>query len=228
MSLILNIETATTVCSVSLSDSGKVLAHRELDAGYTHAENLHLFIRQLLDEQQCDVKQLAAIAISRGPGSYTGLRIGSSAAKGLCFALNIPLISIDTLQVLSAQAVDTTKEDALYCAMIDARRMEVYTAMYNRKLEKQNAIEALVIDENSISRFSDLGKIYFFGDGMPKCKELLSQIRQAYFLEAITPSSKFMAQLAQHKFESNDFENTAYFEPFYLKNFVAGQPKSKI
>ncbi len=226
MSLILNIETATTVCSVALSDNETILAFKELNNGYTHAENLHVFINDVMKESSSDLSQLSAIAVSKGPGSYTGLRIGVSAAKGLAYALNIPLIAVDTLQVITNAVLNKTNSIAnaedhsiCFCPMIDARRMEVYTAVYDSHLNTLQKVNALIVDDTSIQQFSSYSKIYFFGDGMPKCKDLLQKLPNANFIEGVFPSAKFMCNLSYKKFTENKFENTAYFEPYYLKEF---------
>jgi tRNA threonylcarbamoyladenosine biosynthesis protein TsaB len=219
---ILCIETSTTVCSVCVTADDKVLAHKEINNGFSHAENLHLFIEDVLKEAQLSIKQINAIAVSKGPGSYTGLRIGVSAAKGLCYALQIPLISIDTLQSMAYEVNSKFKiqnSEILYCPMLDARRMEVYCAVYDKNLEAVLAVNALVLDEKSIEVFNLTKPIYFFGDGMPKAKELLQNIKNAFFIEKIFPSAESMATLAFTKFSQKQFEDVAYFEPFYLKEF---------
>ncbi|MBL7932414.1 MAG: tRNA (adenosine(37)-N6)-threonylcarbamoyltransferase complex dimerization subunit type 1 TsaB [Bacteroidia bacterium] len=226
MAYILHIETATTVCSVALSQNEKTLFVKELDEGFTHAENLHLFIQEALSKTGIESKDLNAISVSKGPGSYTGLRIGVSSAKGLAYALNIPLISVDTLQIMAAMAYDTMKEKAFYCPMIDARRMEIYTNVYDQDLKAQSEIQALIVDENSIDTFKKYPKICFFGDGMPKCKTLLSTLTNAHFIEDIKPSAASMVKLAHAKFVSKSFEDVAYFEPFYLKDFMITKSKS--
>lgn len=226
MSYFLNIETATTVCSVSISEDQRVLFCKEVNEGYTHAENLHLFIEQGLKDTGLKAAQLNAIAVSKGPGSYTGLRIGVSAAKGLAYALNIPLISVDTLQIMSYSAsLIYHTPSTVYCPMIDARRMEVYTALYNHDAHPLTTTEALIIDEISIEKFSIYPDICFFGDGMEKCRSLLSTLANAHFLEKNVPSANFMPSLVDKKFRINAFENLAYFEPFYLKDFLAGKKK---
>lgn len=226
MCYILNIETATTVCSVSVSKNNELLSCIELDNGFTHAENLHLFIESVLKEANITASQLNAIAVSKGPGSYTGLRIGVSAAKGLAYALNIPLISIDTLQIMAASALTIKNEPALYCPMIDARRMEVYSSVYDHELKQQQLVEALIIDELSVAKFNVDKPVYFFGDGMPKCKALLITLSNAGFIENITPSARYMPALAFKKFTAQAFEDVAYFEPFYLKDFLILKKKS--
>lgn len=227
MAFILNIETATTVCSVSVSNNNELLAYKEIDNGFTHAENLHLFIETVLSEAKLGASQLSAIAVSKGPGSYTGLRIGVSAAKGLAYALQIPLISVDTLQVMAAAASEQKACD-FYCPLVDARRMEVYTAVYNKHLGRESAVEALIADEHSIAKYKQYTSIAFFGDGMLKCKALLSELGNSYFIDNITPSAKFMPVLAFKKFSDNHFEDVAYFEPFYLKDFMILKKKGSI
>jgi tRNA threonylcarbamoyladenosine biosynthesis protein TsaB len=227
MALLLNLETATTVCSVSISNQGRMIALCELDQGFTHAENLHLFIRNILSEANVSINQLNGIAVSKGPGSYTGLRIGVSAAKGLAYALGIPLISLDTLQIMSAGAQSLSTSDfVFYCPMIDARRMEVYTSVYNDALEQVQPIEAMIVDADSMQVFRQYPKIWFFGDGMPKCRELLSRLPGADFIDNCFPSAKHMCQLAYDKFITKDFEDVAYFEPFYLKDFLITKKKN--
>lgn len=221
---ILCIETSTTVCSVCVTSNEKVLSFREVNNGFTHSENLHIFIGEVLNEASLTFAKMNAIAVSKGPGSYTGLRIGVSAAKGLCYALNIPLISVDTLQSMAWTVSNGAKEDILYCPMLDARRMEVFCAVYNKNLEIVLPVSALVMDENSVKEFN-LGKpICFFGDGVSKARELLQKINSATFTENVFPSSKSMAALAAIKLKEKQFENVALFEPFYLKEFFTKKP----
>ena len=219
MTHILCIETSTTVCSVCVTADDEVLAHKEINNGFSHAENLHVFIEDVLKEAKLSIKQICAIAVSKGPGSYTGLRIGVSAAKGLCYALQIPLISIDTLQSMAYTISQSKNEDALYCPMLDARRMEVYCAVYDKKLDAVLPVNALVLDEKSIEIFNLNKVMYFFGDGMPKAKALLQNTKHAFFIEDIFPSAESMTTLAFTKFLQSQFEDVAYFEPFYLKEF---------
>jgi tRNA threonylcarbamoyladenosine biosynthesis protein TsaB len=222
VSLILHIETATTVCSVALSRENELIGSLELDEGYTHAENLHVFIDELLKSSKAEPGDLAAIAISRGPGSYTGLRIGTSAAKGLSYALGIPLIAVDTLQVMTAHAIGTQGEPGVYYPMIDARRMEVYTAAYDHALNQLKPVEALIIDPADLSRFRAGGKLFFFGNGMEKCRETLGSLGNATFIPDIKPLARFMTDLSWQRFRENRFEDLASFEPLYLKDFIAG------
>lgn len=221
MPYILNIETATKNCSVALAKSGKVLLCKEMaEVGYSHAEKLHVFIEQVVHESGISIKDLTAIAVSQGPGSYTGLRIGVSAAKGLCFALDIPLIAIDTLAVLAGQA---NVSDGLIVPVMDARRMEVYSAVFDSKNQKIRDVAAEIITEDS---FSDLsGKVYFVGDCLEKCKTVLKK-DHFIFLDAITyPSAKEMAALSFEKFQKADCVDVAYFEPYYLKDFMIATKK---
>jgi len=225
LATILNIETATKNCSVSLAKNGKVIAIRELnDGNYSHAEKLHPFIQELLDETKIDITTLDAIAVSKGPGSYTGLRIGVSAAKGLCFAFDKPLISIETLKAL---ALNVTIDNGLIVPMLDARRMEVYAAVYNTAYEQVRDIKAEIIDENSFQNELEKGNVYFLGDGAEKCKEIITH-KNAVFINDKFPSSKEMAVLSYNKHKKNDIEDVAYFEPFYLKDFIVTPQKKKV
>ena len=222
--LLLLLETATTMCSVALSKNGKILAIKEINNGYTHAENITVFITDVCEKAQIKLPEIAAIAISKGPGSYTGLRIGVATAKGLCYALNKPLIAINTLEAMAYGQLPKD-ENALYCPMIDARRMEVYCALLDAKNNFVKQTSAEIISENSFSEFLHEQKIYFFGDGAAKCKQTLSHHKNAIFIEDIFPSAQNMIPLAQQAFEKNNFENLAYFEPYYLKEFVGGGVK---
>lgn len=220
MAYLLHIESSSTICSVALSKDESLVALKELDAGYTHAENLHVFIKELLQEQNMTVAQLQAVSVSSGPGSYTGLRIGFATAKGLAYALRIPLIVVDTLKVLASLAVKQYPEASLFCPMLDARRMEVYTALYNKNFGLEMAPVALVLNEESIACFREPGTaICFFGDGMPKAKALLESIPSVHFLDGIRPGSEAMIALAYRQYRDQDFADTAYAEPFYLKDF---------
>jgi tRNA threonylcarbamoyladenosine biosynthesis protein TsaB len=225
VSLILNIETATTVCSVALCENDQVLSSKELNAGYTHAENLHVFIDEVLKKAKVEPSQLNAVAVSKGPGSYTGLRIGSSTAKGLAFALNIPLISIDTLQLMARAAMLKDNTYDHYVPMIDARRMEIYCAVYDKDLERKNEIQAVILTEETAKDFSHYKKPCFFGEGMAKCRELLSDIPASGFIDGVLPLARNMGELSFDKFKKSLFEDVAYFEPFYLKEFMAGLKK---
>lgn len=224
MSTIINIETATKNCSVSIAKNGEVLAIKELNNGnYSHAEVLHPFIVDILKEANLTSKDIDAVAVSKGPGSYTGLRIGVSAAKGLCFAYDKPLISIDTLTSLSHSI---SIEDGIIIPMIDARRMEVYAAVYNENHQQIREIKAEIIDETSYVEYLENNKVYFLGDGSHKCKEIITH-KNAVFVDDKFPSAKEMAQLSFGKYQKSDIENVAYFEPFYLKDFVVIPEKKK-
>ena len=225
MAFILNIETATKNCSVSIAENGKTIAIKELNNGnYSHAEMLHPFIVEVLQEANIATDTISAIAVSKGPGSYTGLRIGVSAAKGLSFTLDKPLISVDTLTSL---AHSVTIKEGLIVPMIDARRMEVYSAIFDSNFNKLRAIEAQIIDDNSFQKELLEHKVYFLGDGAAKCKEVITH-NNAVFIENKHPSAKEMAVLSYEKYKKNDIEDVAYFEPFYLKDFVAVPAKKKV
>ncbi len=224
MATILNIETSTKNCSVSIAKNGEVILLKELNEGsYSHAEKLHPFIIESIKEIEMSVHDLDAIAVSKGPGSYTGLRIGVSAAKGFSYALDIPLISIDTLTSL---AHSISIEGGYIVPMIDARRMEVYSAVYDSNYNRVRDIKAEVIDENSFIEYSDK-KVYFIGDGAEKCQDTIV-FDSAIFIKNIFPSSKQMAELSYHKYQKNDIEDVAYFEPFYLKDFLIIPQKKKV
>lgn len=223
MSTIVCLETATTNCSVALSINGKLVAIKEdYDSKYSHAERLHTYIEEVLAFAKADKSQLAAIAVSKGPGSYTGLRIGVSAAKGLCYALDIPLISIPTLDSLSRQA--TLSNGDFVIPMLDARRMEVYSAIYNDQYEQVRETEAQILDADSFSAYLDRGKVQFVGNGVAKFKEIC-QHPNALFIEGKLPSAAQLCELAYAKYITSDFEDVAYFEPYYLKDFIAGVKK---
>ncbi len=215
MAYILNIETATKNCSVSVAKDGELLAIKEIaEQGYSHAEKLHVFIEEVLNESGLHLNDLDAIAVSQGPGSYTGLRIGVSASKGLCYALNIPLIAIDTMEIL-ATAVEKT--DGIIIPMIDARRMEVYSAVFDSKGKKIRETQAEIIDESSFGNFT--GKIYLIGDCAEKCKQVLTNPHFMFLEEIIFPSAKEMSRLSFDKYKISDTVDVAYFEPYYLKDF---------
>jgi tRNA threonylcarbamoyladenosine biosynthesis protein TsaB len=219
LAYLLHIESTSTVCSIAISKDADLLALKELNNGYTHAENVHVFIKDILLETGLSPKDLSAVTVSSGPGSYTGLRIGFSAAKGLAYALQIPLITVDTLKTLSILGMQKVNSPGLFCPLMDARRMEVYCAVYNNDLKEIMPVQALVLDEQSIVSFNYDTDIYFFGDGMPKAKKLLQNVPKAHFIEDITASSKSMITLAFEKFTANDFADVAYCEPNYLKDF---------
>ncbi len=233
MALILHIETSTEVCSVALSKDGNLLFEKESSEGLNHSEYLTVFIEQLFHENNIAINTVDAVAVSKGPGSYTGLRIGVSVAKGLCYALDKPLIAVGTLDALgkfTAQNLSRftgEKDKVLLCPMIDARRMEVYTALYDSTGKVVEPVAARIIDQNSFSEWLSEYIILFFGNGAEKCKMQL-QAPNALFSGPKKASARFMLNLAENKYNNKEFENVAYFEPFYLKDFIATIPKNKI
>ena len=222
MSYILNIESSTTNCSISLANNGELISIRELnEKNYSHSTKLHSFIEEVLKNSNITVNKLSAIAVSSGPGSYTGLRIGVSAAKGLCYALQIPLISVPTLQVLARQ-LNIQRED-LIIPVMDARRDEVYSAVYNSEYELVRDIFPEIIDSESFSGLAKDNKLYFIGNGQEKCERLIRKNSNLIFSNYDTfPSSKEMVLISYEKFKKLKFEDVAYFEPDYLKKFKAG------
>lgn len=219
MATILSLETSTTNCSVAIAVNGTVKAIREENnQKFSHAEKLHVFISEVLDESDLDKIDIDAIAISKGPGSYTGLRIGVSAAKGLCFALDIPLIAIPTLEVLAQQA---DCNDCYITPLLDARRMEVYSAVFNSKKEQVKGTKAEILSKNSFAEYLETKKTIFLGDGATTFKKLCES-ENAIFLDEKFPSSASMAYLAEAKYKISDLEDVAYFEPYYLKEFMIG------
>jgi len=224
LAFILNIETATTNCSVSLSKEGKTIVLKEdNDKSYSHAERLHVYIDEVLKEANINSNKLDAISVSKGPGSYTGLRIGVSAAKGLCFALDKPLISIPTLDALAHQV---KMDDGIIVSMLDARRMEVYSAIYDSNYNEIRETQAQILDETSFNDYLEQGKVYFIGNGVEKTKTLINHTNAIFIVDKI-PSANDMSLLADTKYKKNDTEDIAYFEPYYLKDFVALKPNSK-
>ncbi|WP_183568203.1 tRNA (adenosine(37)-N6)-threonylcarbamoyltransferase complex dimerization subunit type 1 TsaB [Mucilaginibacter sp. SP1R1] len=227
MSVILQIETATTSCSVALAVDGNVLAFKQINERNIHAEVITLFIEELITNAGLTYDDLDAVAVSCGPGSYTGLRIGVSTAKGLCFALNKPLIAIETLEAMAyaiiGEKVVTVDADTLLCPMIDARRMEVYCALFNTEGVKVRATAADIIDEHSFKEFLSSHKVLFFGDGADKCEAALGGNANAKFLPGFVNSATYLTQKAAERFNNQEFEDVAYFEPYYLKDFIAGK-----
>lgn len=218
--MILCIETATTNCSVALEKEGNLIALKEdYSSNYSHAERLHLFIDSILKENDLEPKDLSAIAVSKGPGSYTGLRIGVSAAKGLCYSLNIPLISVPTLTSLARQ-VDAEAGDFII-PLLDARRMEVYTAGFTSGYEPVFDTRAQILEENAFAEYLEKGVVTFIGNGVEKFKKICRH-ENASFIERKLPSAAEMPALVFEKFQKGDFEDVAYFEPYYLKDFMAG------
>lgn len=225
MALILSIETSTRVCSVALHQQGKLLGIAELFSEKSHSGAITLLIQQLVDLNGFTLNDLDAIAVSKGPGSYTGLRIGTATAKGLCYALDKPLIAVHTLEAMAfGLSRKTPGNEHLFCPMIDARRMEVYCAVYQSDLKEVLQVDARIISEHSFQELLEAHKILFFGDGAAKCKPLLSQSVHAFFIDSIYPSAAEAGVLAYQKFIHNAFEDIAYFEPFYLKEFFYKKP----
>ena len=222
--LILNIETTTKNCSVSLSKDGKEIALKEInDGGYSHAENLHQFIKSILTETKHQFSDLSAVAVSKGPGSYTGLRIGVSAAKGFCFSLDIPLISVDTLKALAHRVIN---QDTLIIPILDARRMEVYQAVFDSNQQAIEPTKAVVVEENTYDNYLTKGKLTFIGDAVEKIQTIITH-KNVIFIENEFPSAKEMCELSYQKFQKENFEDVAYFEPFYLKDFIAVKSTKK-
>jgi len=229
MPYILHIETATKVCSVAVTENDKLLYCKETSIANSHSSLITLYSEEVLKNAGIGINKLSAVCVSMGPGSYTGLRIGVSTAKGFCYALNIPLIAVNTLQSMvnffSAEHKGKIKKDTLLCPMIDARRMEVYTAILDNKAQFFKETSAEIIDENSFSEILSSKKMIFFGDGALKCKQFLSSHNNAVFNEDFKVSAKGMIPIAWEKFQKKQFEDVAYFEPYYLKDFIATVPK---
>jgi len=234
MATILNIETSTEVCSVALTKEGETLFLKENTEGLNHSQLLTVFIEEVFKTTGFDKESLDAVAVSKGPGSYTGLRIGVSVAKGLCYGLNIPLIGVGSIEAMGHYVAENvavyyaeSNDNLLFCPMIDARRMEVYTALFNMGGEMIQPVSAEIIDENSFGSLLEENKILFFGNGAEKCKAALTH-PNAIFEGPAKTSARFMQKLSENKFNQREFENVAYFEPFYLKDFVATIPKNKV
>lgn len=224
--MILSIETSTPVCSIALHNEGKLLAQQAYHSDKSHSVLLPTIIGELLFNAQAKREDLQAIAISAGPGSYTGLRIGLSVAKGLCFALGVPLIAVGTLDTLIAQAIDWVPPEALICPMIDARRMEVYTKLVTTSEEQVWELQPLILEEETFSEFPDQS-IYIFGSGAAKCRNFLNH-SDLMILDSIHPNASFTGQIAWRKFQNQEFENLAYYEPNYLKEFQTKKASNKL
>lgn len=229
MACILHIETSTDVCSVALSEDGAILFTKEDFDGPQHAVTLGVFVDEVLSMADSHAKPIDAVALSCGPGSYTGLRIGASMAKGICYGRNLPLIALPTLKVMSVPILlmDELPEDALLCPMIDARRMEVYAAIYDRALNPVKEVSADIITADSYAEYLREHPVYFFGNGAAKCKEIITH-QNARFIDDIQPLARWMFPLADRAFLDGTFQDVAYFEPFYLKEFVATVAKNKV
>lgn len=230
MACILHIETSTEVCSTAISQDGACLYFEENKEGPAHAQLLSSFVQETLSFADSHAIPLDAVAVSCGPGSYTGLRIGVSMAKGVCYGRNVPLIALPTLQVMCVPTLlrnEDLPDDALLCPMIDARRMEVYSCFYDRALREVRPTSADIIDADSYKELLDQHPVFFFGNGADKCKAVL-QHPNAHFIANVVPQAKAMFPLAEQRFLRQQFEDTAYFEPFYLKEFVATQSKNPL
>lgn len=234
--LILHIETATDICSVAISEGDQQLASAESGPERSHATLLNSFIRKCLQESNKEVQDLEAISVSKGPGSYTGLRIGVSTSKGLAYGLQKPLLSTGTLQSMAAGAsshsdiqelIHKHGSDLILCPMLDARRMEVYTGFLSQELEVVREVTADIVDEASFEEILEKNKVCFFGNGADKCEEVIKH-PNAYFIRGFNPSASHMIKPVLKRFKEQQFEDVAYFEPFYLKDFVATTPKKKL
>lgn len=228
MACILHIETSTKACSVAVSEDGKVIFEKSALDGPSHAVSCGVFVEEALSFAESHAIPLDAVAISEGPGSYTGLRIGTSTAKGVCFGRRVPLVSVPTLKVLCVPVLlyhDELPTNSLFVPMIDARRMEVYAAVYNRSLQEVRGIQADVVDADTYFPYLEQGPVCFFGDGAMKCREVIHH-PNAIFLPDILPLAKYMVPLAEGAFLNHHTADVAYFEPFYLKDFVATKSKS--
>lgn len=234
--LILHIETATDICSVAISEGDQQLASAESGPERSHATLLNSFIRKCLQESNKEVQELEAISVSKGPGSYTGLRIGVSTSKGLAYGLQKPLLSTGTLQSMAAGAsshsdiqelIHKHGSDLILCPMLDARRMEVYTGFLSQELEVVREVTADIVNEASFGEILEKNKVCFFGNGADKCQEVIKH-PNAYFIKGFNPSASHMIKPVLKRFKEQQFEDVAYFEPFYLKDFVATTPKKKL
>lgn len=226
--MILSIETSTTVCSAALHNKGKLVSFEIIHTPNSAASQLAVMIDNIL--KSAGNPKLDAVAVSEGPGSYTGLRIGVATAKGICYALSVPLISINTLELLSSQLLHSTfdiRHSSVLCPMIDARRMEVYTMLLNEKLDIIQPVSASIIDSTSYADILNYKKIYFFGNGAEKCKETIIH-PNAVFVDGVYPSAEWMGPLAYERFKKSKFEDVSDFEPLYLKDFVAKKPKTLV
>ena len=227
MANILHIETSTRICSVAVSQDGLCVFHREDFDGPNHGVVLGVYIDEALSYADSRGLLLDAVAVSQGPGSYTGLRIGVSMAKGVCYARGLKLISVPTLELLCVPVLlrhDDLSDDSLLCPMLDARRMEVYAQLFDRRLQTVRPILADIVDQDTYAEWLKEHPVYFFGNGAAKCRETI-QHPQAHFIESIEPLAKYMLPLADKRYLEGKFEDVAYFEPFYLKDFVAKAPK---
>ena len=227
MSILLHIETSTPVCSCALSRDGEILVYKESFQVQSHASLLGVFVEEIMQYVRSQKFSLDAVVVSSGPGSYTGLRIGVSQAKGLSYGLNIPLIALPTHKIMASMMKDKVEKEALLCPMIDARRMEVYATFFDTSMHVIRATSADIVDENSYRDLLDKHPVVFFGNGAEKCKNILTH-PNARFVPDIHPLASGMVALAEKDFDEKEFVNVAYFEPFYLKEFVATVAKNKV
>ncbi len=236
MGLIINIETATNVCSVAIANNGELISFRESLTDKSHSALLGVFVEEILKENKIPVSQLDAIAVSKGPGSYTGLRIGVSTAKGLCYGGNIPLISLNTLKIMTFGLINnhflnkisfTSTDNILLCPVIDARRLEVFTAIYDHLNNTIEDTNAKIIKSTSYEKYLKKKKLIFFGTGANKCSKIIEN-KNAIFIENFNTSARYMISLSEEAYNKKKFENVAYFEPYYLKDFIATIPKKSI
>ena len=226
MSTILHIETSTDVCSVAVSEDSQVIFHQEDHSGPNHAERLGTMVDEALSFTDNHAIPFDAVAVSCGPGSYTGLRIGVSMAKGICYGRDLKLIAVPTLELLCVPILlrEIPEEDALLCPMLDARRMEVYAGIYDRGLRTVREIRADIVDENTYKEYLDKHPVYFFGNGAKKCISTINH-PNAHLIDGMEPLAKWMQPLAEKRYLNEQFEDVAYFVPYYLKDFVAKLPK---
>lgn len=218
MALILSVETSTSVCSVALHENGRLIAVMEIHQEYSHASKLGVLVNEAMNTSEFKLDKINAVAVSSGPGSYTGLRIGTSLAKGLCYALDVPLVSVPTLQVLAAQVGAISTSDAFLCPMIDARRMEVYCQLFDSNVEEIESVQALVVDEGSFEKYLKIKPVIFFGNGAMKCSRVIIH-ENAKFLSDVHPSAAQLGELASKKFQQGYVEDLVHFVPHYLKDF---------
>lgn len=228
MACILYLETSTSVCSVALSKDGNKVFEKVSYEGPSHAALLGTFVEEAVNFSKANGYLPNAVAISSGPGSYTGLRIGTSMAKGLCMGYKIPLIAIRTLDLLASKAIQKVNDrESAYCAMLDARRMEVYAAIYKDDLSILRETQADIVTAETYQAFLEKSKVYFFGNGADKCKDIITS-SNAVFIDDVHPLAADMIDLAEKRYQENQFEDVAYFEPYYLKEFIATIPKNKV
>lgn len=229
--MILCLETATSTCSVALNNGTQTVALRECKGQNAHSEKITIFIDDILKETGMNYHQLDAVAVSKGPGSYTGLRIGVSTAKGICYAADLPLMAVDTLHAMAYgmrdKLGDLLQPTDLLIPMIDARRMEVYCEVFDASLTPVKGTEALVVDEQSFDEWVKTHRVWLFGDGAPKLKDLFKDSSQIQIVDDFTPSAAYMATLSEQALKAGEFVDVAYFEPYYLKDFIAGKPHVK-